>query len=96
MRKMISLYLEQTPILIKGMKKCYMDRDWKELQKSILNLISSFAIMGVKNEFEDLARKIIHHVNLGIETSEISRLVIQLENGLLRACKELEGEYHLM
>jgi PAS domain S-box-containing protein len=96
MRKMIFLYLEQTPALIKGMKKSSMDRNWSELQNSILKLLPSFAIMGVKNEFEDLARKIMQHANLGIETAEIPGLVKQLEDGLLLACEELEGEYNLM
>src|SRR5207244_3440985 len=47
MMEMISLYLEQTPPLIRTMKQSYRDKDWISLYAAVHKMIPSFAIMGI-------------------------------------------------
>ena len=55
MTEMISLYLEQTPPLIKIMKQCLSTKDWNLLSATAHKLIPSFSIVGISADFENMA-----------------------------------------
>src|SRR5690606_25345752 len=47
MTEMISLYLQQTPPLVKAMKQGYKEKDWNTLYSAVHKMIPSFSIMGI-------------------------------------------------
>jgi CheY-like chemotaxis protein len=105
--EMISLYLEQTPILISTMIESLRDEEWGLLQSSVHKMIPSFSIMGIDKQYEDLAKELQEYAGLfisnqieGVDNSTnlpsrsmINNLVIQLETVCSKACKELEIEH---
>ncbi len=92
--EMISIYLEQTPPLIRAMKKGLHDKDWNLLQTSVHKMIPSFSIMGISTEFENIAKRVQEDANnIQVQANEVSDLVLQLENVCTEACKELEVEF---
>jgi PAS domain S-box-containing protein len=94
MMEMISLYLEQTPPLIKSMKQGLRDKDWKSLYAAVHKMIPSFSIMGIGANFEDMAKKVQEYASAQQYSDSISNLVLQLENICTQACKELEIEFN--
>ncbi|MBI3520866.1 MAG: response regulator [Bacteroidetes bacterium] len=94
MMEMISLYLEQTPALIHSIKKSWEDKDWITLQSSIHKMIPSFSIMGMSNEYENMAKKIQEYSLKEEQADDIQNLILQLETICSQACLELEEEYH--
>ena len=94
MMEMISLYLEQTPPLIKAMKQSLLNHDWKTLRGAVHKMIPSFSIMGINLHFEIMAKKIQEYATAQQETEGIADLVLQLENICTQACKELEEEFN--
>lgn len=93
MMEMISLYLEQTPPLIKAMKQALWDKDWNLLNRAAHKLIPSFAIMGIDKDFENIAKKVQEDAIKQEHLDGIKDLVEQLENVCNQACKELEEEF---
>ncbi|MEI7662924.1 MAG: PAS domain S-box protein, partial [Bacteroidota bacterium] len=55
MMEVISLYLDQTPVLISAMKQSFRDKDWTSLHAAVHKMIPSFAIMGISSDFENMA-----------------------------------------
>ena len=96
MAEMISLYLEQTPPLIKTIKKSFEEKNWKMLSAAIHKMIPSFSIMGIHSDFELLAKKIQKFAEAQQFTEAISNMVIQLETTCWQVCKELEKELELL
>jgi PAS domain S-box-containing protein len=92
MSEMIKLYLEQTPPLIEAMKLGFQTNDWKLLKAAVHKMIPSFAIMGMDNNFEEMAKKIQEYAMQQEVSGQVSDMVAQLENACLQACKELEEE----
>lgn len=92
MSEMIKLYLEQTPPLIEAMKLGFQTHDWKLLKAAVHKMIPSFAIMGMDNNFEEMAKKIQEYATQQEVSGQVSDMVAQLENACLQACKELEEE----
>ncbi|MDF1549159.1 MAG: ATP-binding protein [Bacteroidales bacterium] len=93
MIEMIALYLNQTPVLVKTMKKSLSDKDWKGLYSAVHKLIPSFVIMGMNQDFEDMAKKIQEYAGTEKELDKISDLVTQVTNACSKACKELHKEF---
>lgn len=89
MREMISLYLEQTPPLIKIMKQSLLDNDWDLLYSAAHKMIPSFAIMGIDSHYEGLAKKIQEYAKSRQQTDGIYNLVLQLEKMCDDVCIEL-------
>ena len=58
MKEMITLYLDQTPDLIGIMKQSLKDKDWDSMHSAAHKMIPSFSIMGIPQEFENLAKMI--------------------------------------
>ena len=96
MAEMISLYLEQTPSLLKTIKKSFEEKDWKMLSAAIHKMIPSFSIMGIHSDYELLAKKIQEFAESQQFTGDISMMVNQLETTCLQVCKELEMELKLL
>ncbi|MBK9248290.1 MAG: PAS domain S-box protein [Ignavibacteria bacterium] len=94
MMEMISLYLEQTPTLIISMKQSFQDKDWNTLYSAVHKMIPSFAIMGISEDFENMAKKIQEYASTQRQTEGIHELVLQLELICDQACRELEEEFN--
>ncbi|HLO43410.1 MAG TPA: ATP-binding protein [Leadbetterella sp.] len=92
MADMIKLYLEQTPPLIEAMKLGFQNSDWKLLKSAVHKMIPSFSIMGIDNNFEDMAKKIQAYAAQQEISGQVSEMVSKLENICLQACEELEEE----
>jgi CheY-like chemotaxis protein/nitrogen-specific signal transduction histidine kinase/HPt (histidine-containing phosphotransfer) domain-containing protein len=94
MMEMISLYLEQTPPLIRTMKQSLMDKDWPSLHTAVHKIIPSFAIMGMSVDFENMAKKVQEYASTQLQTEGIPNLVLQLEAVCFQACEELTEEFN--
>ena len=92
MVEMISLYLEQTPLLINTMKQSFHDKDWNLLYSAVHKMIPSFSIMGISSDFEIMAKKIQEFASTQNQADGINELVLQLGNICNQACRELEEE----
>jgi len=92
MEEMISAYLEQTPPLIRTMKKSFHDEDWSLLHSAVHKMIPSFSIMGISPDFENMAKKIQEFAGTQKPEDGIAEIVLQLENACNQACEELNEE----
>ncbi len=92
MMEMISLYLEQTPPLIKAMKDSFDKKDWQTLYATVHKMIPSFSIVGIHTDFEAMAKKIQEFAIVQTLNAGIQDLVLQLETTCTQACRELEEE----
>jgi HPt (histidine-containing phosphotransfer) domain-containing protein len=91
MQEMISIYLEQTPPLIDAMRQSLADKDWPSLHAAVHKIIPSFSIVGMHQDFEDLAKKIQEYAGSQRDTDKIPSLFLQIENICRQACTELEA-----
>ncbi len=94
MMEMISLYLEQTPSLIKTMQDSLNDENWDLLQNSVHKMIPSFSIMGISKDYENIAKKIHEFASTQKMVNGIQDLVFQLSDVCSKACIELEEEFN--
>lgn len=94
MMEMISLYLEQTPSLVSAMKRSFLDKDWNSLHAAVHKMIPSFIIMGISEDFENMARKIQDYAGTQQQSDGIEVMVLKLENVLSQSCRELEVEFN--
>ena len=94
MLEKISLYLEQTPTLIKLMKNSFEAKDWLSLGTAAHKMIPSFSIMGMNISFENMAKKIQDFANNQQLSDNIHDMVNQLETACTEACKELKEHYN--
>jgi CheY-like chemotaxis protein len=92
MSQMIDAYLTQTPPLILTMKQSLIDKDWKMLQSAVHKMIPSFAIMGIKPNIQEMAKKIQEYAYTIEITKEIYDIVDELEKICSQTCIELELE----
>jgi PAS domain S-box-containing protein len=93
MLEMIVLYLKQTPILIKEMEQGLKHKDWQRLYSAAHKLIPSFAIMGMNQEIEDMAKKIQELTSNRKELDKIPDMVIMVADVCDQACAELQEEF---
>ena len=94
MMEMISLYLEQTPPLIKAMNKSLFDKDWQSLYATVHKMIPSFLIVGISIDFENMAKKVQEFAKTQQQAEGITELVHQLDSVCTQACQELTDEYN--
>ena len=92
MKEMISLYLVQTPPLITTMKQSILDNDPKSLYSAVHKMIPSFSIVGISQEFENMARKIQENARAEKEFDVTAEMVTQLAGICSQACIELKEE----
>ncbi len=96
MTEMISLYLEQTPPLIKAMKQGLHDKDWNSLYSAVHKIIPSFAIMGISIDFENMAKRVQDYASSQQQTDGIPYLVLQIGDVCEQACSELKEELKMI
>ncbi|MDD2982291.1 MAG: ATP-binding protein [Crocinitomicaceae bacterium] len=92
MSEMISIYLEQTPPLIALMKKSLNEKDWESLGAASHKMIPSFSIVGMSEEYEEMAVKIQDFANSQHQEEEISEMLDKLEVVCEQAYLELREE----
>jgi len=92
MIEMISLYLEQTPPLVSIMQQSVINTDMKLLYSAVHKMIPSFSIVGISQEFENMARKIQENARAEKEINGTSEMVTQLASICAQACIELKEE----
>ena len=92
MIEMISLYLEQTPPLVSIMQQSVIDTDMKSLYSAVHKMIPSFSIVGISQEFENMARKIQENARAEKGINGTSEMVTQLAGICSQACIELKEE----
>ncbi|PQJ81268.1 PAS domain S-box protein [Polaribacter glomeratus] len=92
MIQMISLYLDQTPTLINIMKKSFLENDMKSLSAAAHKMIPSFLIVGMDQEYENMAKKVQEYASTMQQTDELSGLILKIENACNQACVELLEE----
>ncbi|MGB4969271.1 MAG: ATP-binding protein [Saprospiraceae bacterium] len=92
MQEMISLYLIQTPPLIRELKKSLQNSDWSALHAAIHKIIPSFSIVGISSDFENIAKKIQDYAIAQQFSEDIHDMVQQIETICFQACIELEEE----
>ena len=95
-KEMISLFLVQTPALIKTMKLNLIDKDWISLGSAAHKMIPSFSIMGINTEFETMARQVQQYTGEYNNLEKIPDLILRLENVCTQACTELEEEHNMI
>jgi CheY-like chemotaxis protein len=96
MKEMIRLYLDQTPVLIGIMKKGLAENDWDTMHSAAHKMIPSFSIMGIRQEFENLAKMVQEYSGTHQHPDKLPELILQLESICLQACQELTEEYNLI
>jgi len=92
MMEMISLYLEQTPPLIIAMNQSFENKDWKLLYSAVHKMIPSFSIMGISEDYENMAKQVQEFASTHNQSVGIKDLVLTLGNVCIQACQELEEE----
>ena len=92
MTEMINAYIKQTPPLVSLMKQSFKDKDWGLLKATAHKMIPSFAIMGINQEFTELAQKIQEYAEKLELSIELNDLVEQLENVCNQSLIELKNE----
>jgi signal transduction histidine kinase/ActR/RegA family two-component response regulator len=93
MMEMISLYLEQTPPLIKLMKQSFRDKDWISLYAAVHKMIPSFSMVGISTNFENIAKKLQVYASSQQHANEMTEMVLELEIVCTQACHELKQEF---
>jgi len=96
MMEMISLYLEQTPPLIKEMKNGLLNENLDSVHAAAHKMIPSFSIMGMNLDFEEVARKIQQYAKMQHRSEEMHAMVAKLELVCMQACAELEEEFKMI
>jgi PAS domain S-box-containing protein len=94
MMEMIAAYLEQTPPLIRTMKQSLLDKDWKLLDATVHKILPSFSIMGISNDYINVAKQIQHYAKIQHESDGIPDLLLKLQQVCEQACAELEQEFN--
>jgi CheY-like chemotaxis protein len=92
MAEMISLYLEQTPVLIESMRDSFQKNNWIILHSSVHKLIPSFSIMGINEDFGQMAFMVKDYEGSIQHRDSIAEMVIKLECVCNQACNELQAE----
>lgn len=90
MTEMILLYLKQTPILVKEIKKGVKQKDWEAVNAAVHKMTPSFSIMGIHKDHENIAKKIQEYTSTNKQIDKLPNLTIQLEKVCLQVCEELE------
>ncbi|MDO8367083.1 MAG: ATP-binding protein [Saprospiraceae bacterium] len=92
MQEMISIYLEQTPPLVRTMRQSIQDKDWSLLYEAAHKILPSFSIVGISPDIENMAKRVQDFARTNQQEAEILELVLQIENACDQACTELRLE----
>lgn len=94
MMEMISLYLDQTPYLMKEIKRSLVDKDWPAFKSTLHKIIPSFSIVGIDKKYELMAKNLLEMDVSGNQLELINHQVDQLENICTQAVRELSEEFN--
>jgi HPt (histidine-containing phosphotransfer) domain-containing protein len=89
---MINIYLEETPRLIHTMRQSIDNMDWEKLSEAAHAIIPSFAVIGMRKEYEEMAKRIKDHAAKKEKAASISNLLSRIETACEQAVRELEIE----
>lgn len=92
MMEMISLFLEQTPLLVLEMNQGFKNKDWSRLHAALHKMIPSFSIMGISPDFEKMAHKAQDYAKNQQQSAEMPEMIQQLEKVFTQSCEELKEE----
>jgi PAS domain S-box-containing protein len=92
MAAMIDAYLEQTPPLIQAMTQSFKDKNWDVLHSAVHKMMPSFMIMGISNDVETMAKKVMEYARKQEEEDSVFTIVAQLDTICTQACEELKEE----
>jgi PAS domain S-box-containing protein len=92
MSAMIDAYLEQTPPLIQAMKQSFEEKNWDLLHAAVHKMVPSFLIMGINNDFEAMAKKVMTLAKAQEEMDSVADSILKLEAVCTQACDELREE----
>lgn len=96
MKKMIRTYLDETPKLVDTMKQSVDNMDWESLGQAAHSIIPTFSIMGINEEYAEMAKKIKEHAVKKEESPLIATLLVKIDEICAQAVKELEAELDLL
>jgi PAS domain S-box-containing protein len=94
MMEMIALYLEQTPPLLRAIKKSVEDQDFDTLNAAIHKMIPSFRIVGLDERYERLSLQVRDIARNDDPPAVVKKMVSDLEHICNKACRELKEAYN--
>lgn len=89
MAEIISLYLDQTPLLVESMKLGLYHKDWDMLSTAVHKMIPSFYIVGLPPISGLIAGKIQEFAAAGLYSEDMEEMVKELEMICTHSCEEL-------
>lgn len=92
MKAMISSYLQETPALITTMKQSIDNMDWESLGVAAHSIIPTFSIVGINDEYTEMAKKIKEHAVKKDDAPLIATLLLKIEEVCVLASRELQNE----
>lgn len=92
MLNMIRTYLEETPVILKNMSAALQKEDWAGLGALAHSLVPSFAMIGMNEAYEEMARKIQDYSSSQEKIQLIPELVSKVQGACHLAINELQYE----
>jgi HPt (histidine-containing phosphotransfer) domain-containing protein len=90
-KKMLLLFLEQTPTAVNNLEKHLNNKDWKSLQFTAHKLKASFVFMGVK-ELPDIISSVEECAANEINLNLLPGMILKIKDVTNLVMKELEME----
>jgi HPt (histidine-containing phosphotransfer) domain-containing protein len=91
LKKMLVLFLEQTPEVVHNLEKNFRNRDWKAVQATAHKLKASFVFLGVK-EIPEIIESVEVYAGNQIHLDLLPDLIIKIKNVFNKVMTELETE----
>jgi len=95
-RQLALTFMSETPMLINTIKQSINNMDWEALGNAAHALIPTLSVVGMRDEYEDMAKKIKEHASKKEEALLINGYVARLETACAQALKELEAELNIL
>lgn len=89
---MLKAYLEETPRLLNNMKEGIDSGNWDAIKNSAHSMLPSFPMLGMKHEYEEMARQIQDQAAKKENLKQIKELYSQLDSVCEKAIAELQSE----
>ena len=89
---MLQAYLEETPKLLNDMKTGIESGNWLAIKNAAHSMLPSFPMLGMKPEYEEIAREIQDNASKKESLKEIDKLFPQLESVCDKVMSELQKE----
>lgn len=87
---LINIYLEQTPTLVAAMRNGLASCNWQKLKAAAHKIIPSFRVLGIHNDYADIARNIEELATGQQSLDTIGELVAELD----QVCDQIYIELH--